>query len=238
MLQIFIVFHKKIFDECYKDIPDDILSKYFTFIAVNKDIIKEYTLHRYNVINEWDLPIYDNRFQERGYNENSAIYHVYANKLHEKYKYIGFFQYDMKFTANSIESVINTIRNSESSMYFPIGLYTFEYCAYSTWGEINTCNFVLKDYEQFFGKPINRSLQFPLWNSYIIPNNIYSKIMKWIITLYDKLYPWCNQYPNQTHKGHIGGIYERIMAFALGNENIPSTILDINHDHGLKAHVY
>ena len=30
-IQIFIVFHKNIFDECYKLIPDDIIYKYFTF---------------------------------------------------------------------------------------------------------------------------------------------------------------------------------------------------------------
>lgn len=68
MLQIFVVFHKYIFDECYKNIPDDLLYKYFTFIAVNKDIPKTYTQNKYKVINEWDLEIYDNSFQERGYN--------------------------------------------------------------------------------------------------------------------------------------------------------------------------
>ena len=94
MIQIFIVFHKYIFDECYKNIPQDILDKYFTFIAVNKNIQKIYS-KKYKVINEWELPIYDSTFQERGYNENSAIYHVYANNLHKPYKSIGFFQYDM-----------------------------------------------------------------------------------------------------------------------------------------------
>lgn len=37
-LQFYVVFHEKIFDECYKDIPQDILDKYFTFIAVNENI--------------------------------------------------------------------------------------------------------------------------------------------------------------------------------------------------------
>ena len=89
-IQIFIVFHKKIFDECYENIPHDILYKYFTFFAVNKNIEKHYTQNKYKIINEWELPIYDKTFQERGYNENSSIYHVYTNNLHKGYKYIGF----------------------------------------------------------------------------------------------------------------------------------------------------
>jgi hypothetical protein len=76
MFQIYIIFHKKIFDDCYRAIPDDILQKYFTFIAVNPNIEKEYN-PKYKVTNEWELPIYDPLFQERGYNENSAIYNVY-----------------------------------------------------------------------------------------------------------------------------------------------------------------
>lgn len=63
--QIFIVFHKHIFDECYTHIPDDILYTYFTFIAVNPSIKKYYTPNKYKVINEWELPIYDKSFQER-----------------------------------------------------------------------------------------------------------------------------------------------------------------------------
>jgi hypothetical protein len=96
-IHIFVVFHKYIFDECYKHIPQEILYKYFTFIAVNPKIEKCYTKNKYKIINEWDLPIYDSTFQERGYNENSAIYHIYINNLHKKYNYIGFFQYDMEF---------------------------------------------------------------------------------------------------------------------------------------------
>ena len=90
-MQIFVVFHKFIFDECYLNIPQNILDTYFTFIAVNETIPKSYQQNKYKVINEWDLPIYDKTFQEKGYNENSAIYHVFINNLHKNYNMIGFF---------------------------------------------------------------------------------------------------------------------------------------------------
>ena len=54
--------NKYIFDSCYEKIPIDILNKYFTFIAVNENIVKSYTLNKYNVINEWELPRYDKTF--------------------------------------------------------------------------------------------------------------------------------------------------------------------------------
>ena len=87
-MQIYIVFHKEIFDECYETIPADLLQKYFTFVAVNPSIPKIFDATKYKVINEWELPVYDPTFQERGYNENSVIHHVYANNLHKNYDFL------------------------------------------------------------------------------------------------------------------------------------------------------
>jgi len=227
MIQIFIVFHKYIFDECYKNISQDILDKYFTFIAVNKNIQKKYS-KKYKVINEWDLPIYDSKFQERGYNENSAIYHVYANNLHKPYKSIGFFQYDMVFNSLKIDSL-------EKMYYYKT--YDFNFCSYKTWNEEKTLDFIIKDYE-IFHKSFSKEKQYPLYNSFIIPVKIYEKIMKWVIQLYDKLYPWCIQPPNKTHFSHIGLIYERIMAYAIGQEDLEQIQLNINHNHNLKKKSY
>ena len=240
MIQLFVVFHKFIFDECYKNIPDDILYKYFTFIAVNPSISKSYTQNKYKVINEWELPMYDKNFQERGYNENSAIYHVYANKLHCDYNYIGFFQYDMEFNYNIIDFLQNqtTANTFESPIYFSLETYDFNFCAYRTWNEHNTLNYVIQDYQQFFKVPFMINEQYPLLNCYVIPKDKYEKIMGWITQLYDKIYPACIQPPNRTHFGHIGGIYERIMAFAVGNEHMHSIKMNIKHDNEYKRLSY
>jgi hypothetical protein len=235
MIQLFVVFHKNIFDDCYKKIPDYILYNYFTFIAVNKNIPKQYTQNKYRVINEWELPVYDNTFQERGYNENSAIYHVYANNLHKDYKYVGFFQYDMTFDENIIDFLQ---KNANESSYFGLDLYDFNFCFLSTWHEIPTLEFIIKDYSAFFGvTPINNN-KYPLCNTYILPTKSYEKIMKWVSQLHSKLYPWCIEPPNRGHFGHIGGIYERIMAFAIGQENLQDIILPITHDHAYKKISY
>ena len=245
MIQIFVIFHKNIFDDCYKNIPEDILYKYFTFIAVNKNIQKEYTKNKYKIINEWDLPIYDNTFQERGYNENSAIYHIYINNLHKEYNYIGFFQYDMTFKDNIIDYLYSNIEDNKNiectennNIYFPLELYDFNFCYQALNNEAKTVDYVINDYENFFNVKFSKIEKYPLLNTYIIPINIYEKIMKWIIKLYDKIYPWCIQYPNKTHFGHIGGIYERIMGYALGQEKMIYKNINVEHNHFYKKLSY
>jgi len=229
-LHIFIVFHKHIIDECYSNIPNEILNKYFTFIAVNEKIEKIYTPNKYNVVNEWELPIYDATLQMRGYNENSALYHVYVNNLHKSCDFIGFFQYDMKFNNNIVEYFLHSHEEKNNSQICaPFALHTFNSCSYDSWCEIPTLEFIINDYETFFQKKMTRTAEYPLYNSYIIPVDIYEKIMKWVIQLYDKMYPWCIQPPNCSHFAHIGGIYERIMAYAIGEEYLSYINLSISH---------
>ena len=235
-IQIFIVFHKYIFDECYKNIPDDILYKYFTFYAVNPIIEKHYTSNKYKIINEWKLPIYDKTFQERGYNENSAIYHVYANNLHKDFKYIGFFQYDMKFNNNIIEFLQENIK--EIPRVYSLGCYSFNFCNYETWNEQETLKYIINDYVKYNKTEVTNRDNYPLYNSYVMPKETYEKIMRWVVQLYDKLYPWCVEPPNATHYAHIGGIYERIMAFGIGAENLENIVLNVSHDHKYKAVSY
>ena len=233
MIQLYVIFHKTIFDECYKSIPADILYKYFTFIAVNQKIPKQYTQNKYKILNEWDLPIYDPTLQERGFNENSAIYHVYANNLHKDYKYIGFFQYDMEFTNNIVEFLQNHI--TETPRYFPLHkIYSFDFCFHDTWFEPDTLVFFIKEYCNYFKVLFTRREEYALYNTFVIPIETFEKIMPWITQLYDKMYPWCNEAPNRTHFGHVAGVFERIMAFALAEEGLPYVLMDVKHDHKYK----
>jgi hypothetical protein len=235
-IQIFIVFHKHIFDKCYENIPNDILYKYFTFVGVNEKIPKSYTKDKYKVINEWELPIYDKTFQERGYNENSAIYHVYANNLHKDYKYIGFFQYDMMFNDNIIRYLQSHISQTPICFYFEC--FNFNFCSYESWHDPYVLNLILKDYEEFHNKPFTKDYQYPLFNSYVIPVETYEKVMKWVTQFYDKLYPLEPKSGYIYNFSVIAGIYERIMAYAIGEENLNYIIVNVCHNHELKKLSY
>lgn len=235
MIQIFVVFHKKIYDECYEELPQDVLDKYFTFIAANETIQKDYTQNKYKIINEWELPIYKPHMQKLLYNENSALYHVYANKLYEPYSYIGFFQYDMKFSKGFIEYVLNNI---DENKYLPLVVHDFD-VLYNTWGrEYTTVKFIANDYADFFRTKFTFNNKYPLLNTFILPTKFFSeKMMPWISQLYDKIWPWAAQPPNQSHPGHFGGILERVSAMVVGEHfgNSYALIDEYSrHDHKYK----
>ena len=241
-MQFFVVFHRKLFDECYAKIPSDVLQKYFTFFAVNESIPKEYTPGKYKILNEWDLPIYDPTMQKNNYRENSALYHVYANGLHKPYLRIGFFQYDMIFNENIVEKILNYPIDA------PIG-----FCILPTWirdfigstvpGMADIIKKVIELYEQQFSKKIIRTTKsrippfktvldtsrlYPLLNSYVIPSSSFEKVMQWVVQLYGKV----------DLKGDTAGLYESIMALALGTEDLQWRELNVLHDQDFKKPCY
>lgn len=227
---IFIVFHENLYDEYYENISKDILDKHFTFIAVNESIQKNYTPNKYNIVNEWELPKYIDQFQKKGYNENSAIFHVIANNMHKKYNYIGFFQYDMKFNNSVIDIIKDNIKNEPTCLYLEARNYDF--CANETWNEPPVMAYLTSHYQWFYKKQFSFSDRdiYPLFNSYIIPTKTYENVMKWV----DNFYTRIASIVHQNHFGHIGGLFERIMAFAIGEENLKMVKLDIKHDHKYK----
>ena len=237
MIHFFVVFHSKLYDECYSAIPEDVLRKYFTFIAVNPSIPKVFTPNKYNIVNEWDLPIYDKTLQEKGYNENSAIWHVFVNKMHKPYSHVGFFQYDMLFKSNLVEEVLDTLRFTDSHTYFALRLETFDFCNRESWWNPHMIKPVIKDYESFFNVKFKYDKLCPLLNTYILPTQNYERVMSWIVQLYDKIYVETMQHRQmQIHKGAIAGYYERIMAFAIAQEDIRSLQLTaVEHDHFYKT---
>ena len=233
MFQLFVVFHEKIFDECYKDIPQEILDKYFTFVAVNPNITKTYTEGKYNVINEWELPQYNPEFQEKGYKENSVIYHVIANNLHSNYNYIGFFQYDMTFDVSMVDTILNEIELQPTCFY--LEAHNYDYCAKETWNEPPVMAYLTSHYQTFHGKKFSYNCNdiYPLFNSYVIPRKTYEKIMKWVY----ELYPRIAAIVVQKHFGHVAGLYERVMAFAVGEEKLTMIKIDVKHEQDYKNFV-
>ena len=114
----------------------------------------------------------------------------------------------------------------------------YKFCTYTTWKEPKTAEFIINDYEIFFGKKFNKEELGPLLNCFVVSSEIFENIMKWIVQLYDKLYPWCVEPPNYSYKGHIGNIYERIMAYAISQCNVVCKEINVEHGHNLKQMAY
>lgn len=235
MLQFFVVFHKYIFDDCYKGIPQNILDTYFTFIAVNPEIEKHYTQGKYRIINEWELPIYNPNLQKEGFNENSAIYHIYVNKLHIGYEHIGFLQYDMVLPTNFIDIINNGFDNNPNSLGYCSHKDTYDFLVGSSTKII--MDGILEDYERFYNKKFSTDKLYPICNTYVITAEVYEKIMPWISQIHDKCIELCRiYYPSS--RIYRGSVLERAMAMAVG-EFVPQLdMITIIHDRELYSKSY
>ncbi len=232
-LQIFCIFHKQIFDECYEHLTDEEL-QYFTFVAANENIPKEYSTKRnYKFIKEWELPIYNKEYQAIGIKENSVIFHVYQNNLHRNYKRIGFCQYDMIWPKGEVTRILNNPTTNFAN--WPAD---FLFSIFATWGELNTYITIENEYFKYFNKRIDRNRPVPLLNTYVTDSDNYNSIMDFAIKLHSIIYPACIQPPNATHYGHYSGIYERIMGLLVIQNMDNITTLNVEHNHNLKAQCY
>jgi hypothetical protein len=221
-LEIFVVFHKNIIPESYKELTESEM-KYITFVAVNENIKKDpYDSTKYKVINEWEFPIYDPSLQKNKFNENSVIHHIFKNNR-VKTKYVGFTQYDMCFMKNSINDILSKIEASEKLIYFGAELQDYETCFFYTWRDFTFYkNYYIfdslkKGYEILTKKNIDKNKKFPLLNTYIISAETYNKIMPLAIHLYN--YSINNNFFEHGHNFQDqAGIFERVMAFLVGQE--------------------
>ena len=99
-LQLFVIFHRKIYPEMYEELEENEM-ECFTFIAVNGATSEFY---KDRTINEWELPIYNPEWQKKHWVNGGVNHHIVLNKLITA-KYAGFVQYDMKFKKGSVRYI-------------------------------------------------------------------------------------------------------------------------------------
>ena len=76
MFSIFVVYHKTLYDNFYQTISED-NKKHIFFYGVKERLENKPSIY------EFELPIYNPKLQAQRYNESSAFYHIYENKLHK-----------------------------------------------------------------------------------------------------------------------------------------------------------
>jgi hypothetical protein len=236
MFKIFVVFHKQLFDECYADIPPNIIRDNFVFVAVNPSIEKIYTPNKYNIINEWELSDY-NHLDNYIYRENSVIYNVFNHKLYGSAKYVGFAQYDMKFTAESLLGIHEKLNDRSYVALWPNSL---DFCKNTSWEGHAIMTYITELYEHYFNKKIDSAAMLPLVNTYILPTASFETIMEWVVTTYDNIIKKCLSYPVYRANYPIGlaSIYERVMALAVGNSGLECYTFNLIHDELYKQQCY
>jgi hypothetical protein len=192
-LQINVIFHKNIHPNCYT-FSDEILHKYFKFIAVN-DKIEKIIPERFK-----DLVFHENKFtkyypacQADGLKENSVLYHFYFNQESmQDIDLIGFFQYDMiisELFIQHINIILNHHKKSPETIFVMQDVVSKDYlqARLTAIQWMNICNI----YNHLFKK--NHTMEevyyseIPVWNSFILPKKIFNDMMYFSTMVIDLL---------------------------------------------------
>jgi hypothetical protein len=213
-LEIFVVFHKNLYPENYADLTTEEFAC-LTFVAVNPKIAKNYPKY-YKVINEWEFPIYDPKLQETNYKENSAILHIFQNSMITT-DFVGFAQYDMRFNANSIATILREITPTDG-----YGLLL----AQPKFAFVDTvATYDVTTIKRILTFPNHKDGVIPLLNTYVIHADMYRKMVEFMIATKDS--------PKFLEKGsNPAGVFERVTGYAL-SQLIRSwhqlNMTDLNH---------
>ena len=116
-VNIFNIWHNKLFDKCYDKLDAYSLNKIAMF-DVNPNYEKIYNSCKgYKIVKEYELAHYNSLYQVTNYCQTSCLYHVFRNALHTKEDYIGFIQYDMDLASDFIYDIEKHIngKNDDNS---------------------------------------------------------------------------------------------------------------------------
>lgn len=114
----YIIFHKDVHEECYKNLDPKYLEN-CTFFGVNSTVQKRIpTRYQKKVIFERDLPYYNPLWQFADFCEDSTFLHVYKNERLHSYNYVGFFQYDMVLPNSVFETIDEELKHGQTNTVF------------------------------------------------------------------------------------------------------------------------
>jgi hypothetical protein len=236
-IQLFVCFHKCIFDELYKTTLDE-NNKYLTFYGVRDKYLKTDK----NVIYEYELPEYNSVLQEKKYNEGSCIYHIYKNKLYTNYDYIGFCQYDMIFSETFFKNIEDTM-SSNNNIIFYMDFFELAFLGGQTTiiRDYHNIEAGIQSYNRFFNTNYtpenlieNRMI---ICNTFLIPKQMYEKMMSWLISYFkndiDELY--VSRKGDKFNPGHmIEALTSMFLALEI-NEGATYSKLHLSHNHDFKV---
>jgi len=245
---IYITFFQKIFDDHYSIDPSFRASN-FTFAKVNDDYEVDISGNQleYDIFYENQFSSFDPVWQQKGYHENSVLYHIYQDKLHEHLDYIGFLEYDHVLQPGFTTAIQHRIDQAEEDIIFSFGAFTFQQLwdqgiMLNPWrtgqqeGRVdsrwNCLNVILKDYNDFYGTrftldDLRQKNCFPLCHAVLMPSRIYDKIMQFHSFIMES--GRIEKYHSFNWRSNAG-IMERYLAVELCLESAP-IITDINLEH-------
>lgn len=237
--KIFVTFFRNLYDDHYT-VDHSYNPENFTFVKVNDRYPLELSDNRltYDIHLEHDFPVFRPELQEKGYCENSVIYHLYKNGVHKLYDYVGFIEYDHVLTSDFTRSIQKKLDETPQERIFTFEKFTFR----QLWDQAiilnphrpekvtgkpdskwNCINVILRDYNDFFKSDygLERLIArdcFPICHCLLMPSGIFEKIMPFHTHIMDS--GKVERYHRHNWRSP-GGLMERYLAVALALEDAP-----------------
>ena len=233
-LKIFTIFHRAIDERLILSLLSQTeIETYFTLYGVNESVLRKYitTLDGVsreadakipNLMLEYRLPWHDPSIQSNGFLEASCYVHLYQNEVHKLFDYLGITQYDMRWTAGSVEilrGLVDSTSLDHRTVYgISVGKLMDSGKQYHklAFPEHFDWLYLLQSYNRFFQRNwdevvlVNKPLT--LYQTYLLPQKQFIALAAWLSVLVKQVYPWANQPPYPTHWGLLSGLAERAEA--------------------------
>jgi hypothetical protein len=246
--KLFVTFFQNLYDEHYTgDSGWD--ATHFGFVKVNDRFEMDLKQNKlpYNIKIEHDYPIFQPDFQEKGYCENSVIWHIYKNKIHLHYDYVGFIEYDHVLTPNFTEAIQKILDSTDKEMILSFQSMNFEQVfnqgilmnprlrdkiegnPKTPW---NAVNVILRDYNQFYNtshtlETLASKNCFPMCHALLIPSAMFAKIMPFHTSIMES--GKVERYHRHNWRSPAG-LMERYLAIALALEDVSiNTSIQLEH---------
>lgn len=235
----FVTFFRNLYDDHYS-VDRSYDPGNFTFVKVNDKYPLEIEENRlaYDIFFERDFPIYRPELQEKGYCENSVLYHVYRNGVHKSYDYVGFIEYDHVLTDGFTAAIRGKLDGARQETIFAFQKFSFR----QLWDQAivmnprrrekvtgrpdskwNCINVILSDYNDFFKTSygLDRLAAkdcFPICHSVLMPSRIFEKIMSFHAAIMES--GKVERYHRHNWRSPAG-LMERYLAVSLALEDAP-----------------
>ena len=234
-LKVFVVFHDKIYPEIYE--VNDEHTKYLTFYGVKNEQENKTPM---DIVYEKDLPLYEPIWQNLHYNEASALYHIYKNRIHCGHEFIGFFQYDMKVLSNCFSEIEDSFKTNNRTIFYS-DFFPWKYCvhllcfkeAIQYYNEFFKTNFTIETLVLF---------KMPVSNTFVIHKTMFEKMMNWMSQYYitDSSVIMQNKYDisdinEDITPGHVIEVFTGVFLCLEVAQGAEYKLLNIQHDHTYKV---
>lgn len=239
--KIFVTFFRDLFDDHYT-VDRTWNPENFTFVKVNDRFPQNLSGNKlpYNILVEHDFPVFRPDLQEKGYCEESVLWHLYRNGVHKSLDYIGFIEYDHVLTEDFTQAVQRKLDEASGDLILSFQTFSFRQlynqavvmnprrrekvdCKNNPDMPWNCINVSLNDYNAFFDTKYSLDRLktkdcFPICHSLLMPSAMFDRLMAFQASVIES--GKVEGYHRHNWRSPAG-LMERYLAVSLALEDAP-----------------